>query len=71
MTGEVSTPGKYFPLMEGPIRLAVAMTISLESVWKTVTLQYQIPDPKLPVLDTVGNNKQGARVASDVTHDRY
>ena len=33
-------------------------------------LQYQIPQPKLPVLDMVGKNKQEARMATDVTHDR-
>lgn len=64
------TPGKYVPLKERPVRLVVAMTISPKSVWKTVSLQYQIPDPKLPTLDTVGKNPQRARVDSDVTHDR-
>lgn len=45
------------------------MTISPESVWKTLSLWYQIPNPKLPTLDTVGRNTQRAQMDSDVTHD--
>ena len=34
------TPGKYVLLKEGPVHLVAAMTISPESVWKTLNLQY-------------------------------
>lgn len=47
------------------------MTISPESVWKTLSLWYQIPNPKLPILDTVGRNTQRAQMDSDVTHERH
>ena len=66
-TGEAPTPGKYGLLKEGPAHLMVAMTISPESAMRTLSLQYEIPDPNPPPLHhTVGK----AQMDSVVTHDR-
>ena len=65
--------GEYVLLKERPVRLAVAMIISPVFVWTILRLQYQIPDPKLPTLDTAGrprmdNDMMHDRVASGTTH---
>ena len=57
---------EYVLLKERPVRLAVAMIILPAFVWKILRLQYQIPDPKLPTLDTAGR----PQMDNNVTHDR-
>ena len=59
------TPGKYVLLKEGPVHLVAAMTISPESVWKTLSLQYRIPDPNLPPLHMVGKARMDSMVTDD------
>ena len=44
------SPGKYALIKEEPAHLVVAMTISPESAWRTLSLQYEIPDPNPPPL---------------------
>ena len=61
------TPGKY-ALLKGKLAdLVAAMTISPEYAWRTLSSQYEIPDPNLP---PTHHMLAKARMDSDVTPDR-